>query len=59
MKFQDIKRFKDGIAPAKIGTKWGLIDTEGNHISDFKYYDIEDEKNGLFYTRITAKRMDI
>ena len=55
MKFQEIKTFHDGIAPAKIETKWGLIDTEGNHISAFKYYDIQEEKNGLFYTRINTK----
>jgi len=55
MKFQQIRTFHDGIAPAKVGTKWGLIDTEGNHISAFKYYDIEEEKDGFFYTRINTK----
>lgn len=55
MKFQQIKTFHDGIAPAKIDTKWGLIDTEGNHISAFKYQDIAEEKNGLFFAKVNKQ----
>jgi hypothetical protein len=55
MKFQQIGNFVDSIAPAKIDTKWGLIDTNGNKITTFQYYEIEDCSNGVFYTRLNPK----
>ena len=41
MQYRSIYDFVDGIAIAFQNEKWGLIDTEGNHISEFKYNFVE------------------
>lgn len=55
MKFQQIGCFVNGVAPAKIDTKWGLIDTKGNKITPFQYYEIENCTNNLFYARLKPR----
>lgn len=55
MKFQHIGPFLDGIAVAKTGTKFGLIDTEGNHLTEFKYYEIDPFVDHLYRVRIKPR----
>lgn len=55
MKFQQIEPFIDGVAVAKIETKWGLIDPDGNHLTEFKYYEISPLADGLYRVRIKPK----
>lgn len=52
LKFQQIGKFVNSVTPAKIDTKWGLIDNWGNKITPFQYYEIENYSNGLYYTRL-------
>lgn len=55
MKFQQIGPFQGGRAVAKIDTKWGLIDPDGNHLTEFKYYEIDPWADGLYRVRIKPK----
>lgn len=55
MKFQQIGPFIDGVAMAKIDTKWGLIDPDGNHLTEFKYYEIAPLADGMYRVRIKPK----
>lgn len=55
MKFQQLGPFYNGIAPAKIDTKWGLVDTEGNHLTEFQYYEIDKLADGMYRVRIKPK----
>ncbi|MES2587662.1 MAG: WG repeat-containing protein [Bacteroidota bacterium] len=50
--FDRVQSFHKDVAPASIGTdsnkdKWGLIDQKGNFITEKKYDDFEQFKNGL------------
>lgn len=56
MKFQQIGPFINGVAMAKIETKWGLIDPDGNHLTEFKYYEISPLADGLYRVRIKTKQ---
>lgn len=55
MKFQQLGPFYNGIAPAKIDTKWGLVDTEGKHLTEFQYYEIDKLADGMYRVRIKPK----
>lgn len=54
-KFQQIGSFVNGIAPAKIETKWGLINAKGEHITKFEYYEI-NRCQGVFYVYIIIEK---
>lgn len=60
--YRSIDDFVDGVAIAcqKIGNEvnlmWGLIDEEGNHISEFKYTFIEEWGEGYYKCEMGSKR---
>lgn len=56
MQYRSIYDFVDGIAIAFQNEKWGLIDTEGNHISEFKYNFVEPAGEGYYKAEIGAKK---
>lgn len=56
MQYGSIYDFVDGIAVAYQNEKWGLIDTHGNHISEFKYNYIEPNGEGYYRAEIGAKK---
>ena len=56
MQYRSIYDFVDGIAVAFQNEKWGLIDTEGNHISEFKYNFVEPAGEGYYKAEIGAKK---
>lgn len=59
---EPIHEFVDGVAIAcqriqeNEALKWGLIDTEGNHISEFKYGYVEAWGEGYYKCEIGNKR---
>ncbi|MEG2282510.1 MAG: WG repeat-containing protein, partial [Rikenellaceae bacterium] len=56
MQYRSINDFVNGIAVAYQNEKWGLIDTEGNHISAFKYNYIQPNGEGYYRAEIGAKK---
>lgn len=51
LKLEGPVRFNEGLAIGKRKGKYGLLSKEGKAISKFKYDEISDEENGLFYFR--------
>lgn len=60
--YRSIHEFVDGVAIAcqriqeNEALKWGLIDTEGNHISEFKYGYVEAWGEGYYKCEIGNKK---
>lgn len=53
--YQRIENFKYGLAIAKKGTKRGVVNTHGDVVAHFKYYEIEDFKKGIARVRLKPR----
>ena len=56
MEYRDIHHFHHGAAVAFQNEKWGLVDTHGNHLCEFKYSFAEDCGEGYFRVEMGAKK---
>lgn len=51
--YQDIRAFKEGLAPVKLNGKWGVIDFQENQIVPFEYDAISNFKDGYAIVAMT------
>ena len=56
MKYRDVHHFHHGAAVAFQDGRWGLTDTHGNHLCEFKYSFVEDCGEGYFRVESGAKK---
>lgn len=56
MKYRSIYHFHNGVAVAFQNEKWGLIDTHGNHVSDFEYNFAEECGEGFYRVEKGTKK---
>lgn len=53
--FDAIGDFKDGKARAKFGSHWGMIDTVGENVIPFEFYELGDFVDGVAPAKIYGK----
>ena len=53
--FDNILEFKDGRAKAKLGSYWGVIDSSGETIIPFEFYELGDFVDGVASAKIRGK----
>ena len=46
--FLNMPWFSEGLCPVRVPEKYGLCDSEGNHITEALYDELEESANGLF-----------
>ena len=56
MQYRDIHHFHHGAAVAFQNEKWGLVDTHGNHLCEFKYSYATECGEGYFRVEMGAKK---
>ena len=57
--FEDAAQFGDGLAPVKLGGKWGFIDRQGKWVIDRKYDEASSFSDGLATVVINGKEFVI
>lgn len=57
--FDDVTSFIDGIAAVKLGEKWGLIDSTGKLLCDYKYKNITFLGHGLYCSEESSEHIYI
>jgi len=56
MKYREVMHFHHGAAVAFQNDKWGVVDTHGNHLCEFKYSFIQDCGENHFRVEMGAKK---
>ena len=56
MKYREVMHFHHGAAVAFQNEKWGVVDTHGNHLCEFKFSFIQDCGENYFRVEMGAKK---
>ncbi len=54
--FDDAKRFSEGLAPVKIGDKWGYIDKTGKYVVNPQFLRAEVFSEGLAWVEMGGEQ---